>query len=127
MRIIPLTALIELHAESLAKHGGASGTRDLGAIEAALARADQLLAYADPLPDAVDVAAAVSAALCRAHGFVDGNKRASAIALGVTSHMNGLYLDITQGDGERMFLALAAGELSEDAFRDWVRAHCVDD
>jgi len=127
VKVIPLTALIDLHAYSLERHGGAPGIRDLGAIEAALARAEQLLAYADPTPDAVDIAVAISIGLCRAHGFVDGNKRVSAIALGVTLMLNDYFLDVAETEGEAMFLKLAAGELSEGAFCEWVRAHCVED
>jgi death-on-curing protein len=127
VKVIPLTALIELHALSLERHGGAPGIRDMGALEGALGRAEHLVAYGDPPPSAIDVAVAVSVGLCRAHGFVDGNKRASAIALGVTLMLNGYFLDVAETEGERMFLSLAAGELSEDDFREWVRAYAIED
>ena len=48
--------LLLLHDESLADHGGASGLRDEGLLDSALARPLNLLAYGDP--DAAALAAA---------------------------------------------------------------------
>ena len=79
----PLQAVLDLHAELLAEHGGAPGIRDLGALEASLARPYQLLAYGDERLTVFDLAAAVCASICRNHPFVDGNKRAAFVALGL--------------------------------------------
>jgi death on curing protein len=49
-------ALLAVHEEQLAEHGGAAGTRDAGLFESALARPRHLATYGDP--DAADVAAA---------------------------------------------------------------------
>ncbi|MDX2266383.1 MAG: type II toxin-antitoxin system death-on-curing family toxin [Hyphomicrobiales bacterium] len=126
MRIIGIETLIAAHGESLELFGGAAGIRDRGVIEAALGRADHLAAYGDSL-DVIDIAAATAASVCRAHGFIDGNKRAAFITLVVTLQLNGHYLDAEEKDAADAVLRLAAGEISENAFRDWVRAHAVDD
>lgn len=126
MKIISFETLVVAHAESLELFGGAPGIRDRGAIEGALGRAQNLVAYDDTL-DVIDIAAATAASLSRAHGFIDGNKRAAFIALIVTLRLNSFYLDALESDAADAFLKLAAGELSEDAFREWVRSHSIDD
>jgi death on curing protein len=119
----PLRALLDLHDELLAEHGGAPGLRDAGALEASLARPYQLIAYGDATLTIFDLAAALCASICRNHPFVDGNKRAAFIALGVTLGLNGFELDATEREAADIILTLAAGTQSETEFRDWVADH----
>ena len=115
-------ALRLLHDESLAEHGGASGLRDEGLLESALARPLNLAAYGEP--DHADLAAAYGAGLTQNHPFVDGNKRAAFLAVGLFLAVNGYRLVTTQADATLTMLALAAaGELDEAAFAAWIRAH----
>ncbi|WP_448207435.1 type II toxin-antitoxin system death-on-curing family toxin [Azospirillum sp. sgz302134] len=116
----PLQAVLDLHGELLAEHGGAYGLRDPGALEASLARPYQLIAYGDERLTIFDLAAAVCASVCRNHPFVDGNKRAGFVALGLLLGLNGFELDAAEREAADMVLALAAGTLSEETFRDWV-------
>lgn len=116
----PIQAAIDLHAELLAEHGGAGGLRDMGALEASLARPFQLLAYADENLTVFDLAAAVCASICRNRPFVDGNKRAAFVTLGLVLMLNGFALDVTEHEAADRVLALAAGTLGEVEFRIWV-------
>lgn len=116
----PLQAVLDLHDELIAEHGGALGIRDLGALEASLARPYQLIAYGDERLTIFDLAAAVCVSICRNHPFVDGNKRAAFVGLGLVLGLNGFELDAAEREAADMILALAAGALSEEAFRDWV-------
>ena len=120
-RFITRRALELLHDESLAEHGGRPGLRDEGLLESALARQLQLMAYGEP--DLAALAAAYGFGLVRNHAFVDGNKRAAFLATGLFLALNGQRLVTTQADATLTMLALAAGDLSEDAFADWLRAH----
>lgn len=114
-------AIIELHGASLDEFGGAPGLRDRGALEASLARVHHIVAYAEEDHVTVfELAAAICASIIRNHPFVDGNKRAGFIALFVTLDLNGVYLDVSDRDAEHHVLALAAGEISEPEFREWV-------
>ncbi|CAO3449071.1 death-on-curing family protein [Azospirillum argentinense] len=122
----PLQALLDLHGELLLEHGGAPGMRDLGALEASLARPYQLIAYGDDRLTIFDLAAALCVSVCRNHPFVDGNKRAAFVALGLCLGLNGFELDAAEREAADTILALAAGRLSEEAFRDWVADHCYD-
>ena len=119
----PLQALLDLHGELLAEHGGAPGLRDRGGLEASLARPFQLIAYGDDKLTIFDLAAALCVSICRSHPCVDGNKRAAFAALGVTLGLNGFELDATEREAADRILDLAAGALSEDRFRDWVADH----
>lgn len=120
-RWIDPQALSLLHDESLAEHGGAAGLRDVGLLESALARPLNLAAYGQP--DHAELAAAYGAGLVKNHPFVDGNKRAGFLAVGLFLALNGYSLVATQADATLTMLALAAGELDEPAFATWIRAH----
>ncbi|MBK5914955.1 type II toxin-antitoxin system death-on-curing family toxin [Rhodocyclus purpureus] len=116
-------ALLLLHEESLAIHGGASGVRDEGLLESALSRPENQAVYGEP--DVFDCAAAYAFGLSRNHPFVDGNKRAVFLAAGLFLRLNGYRLVATQVDALQRMLALAAGELSEADFAAWLRSASV--
>jgi death-on-curing protein len=120
-RWIDKRLLLILHDESLAEHGGASGLRDEGLLDSALARPLNLLAYGDP--DAAELAAAYSLGLAKNHAFVDGNKRAAFLAVGLFLALNGYRLGTAQADATLTMFALAAGEIDEAEFARWIRAN----
>jgi death-on-curing protein len=108
-----------IHAEQLAEHGGGEGVRDQGALESALARPQNLAVYGSP--DAADLAAAYAFGIARNHAFVDGNKRTAAVISETFLILNGCALDASDAEVVVAFLALAAGELSEEEMADWFR------
>jgi death-on-curing protein len=116
-------ALLLLHDESLAEHGGATGIRDEGLLDSALARPLNLDAYGTT--DFADFAASYAIDLAKNHPFVDGNKRAAFLATGLFLYLNGYRLSVSQGDATLTMLAVAAGETDEATFADWLRQHCV--
>lgn len=121
MRWISKRALLLLHDESLAEHGGASGIRDEGLLESALARPENLAAYGEP--DLAALAAAYGFGLAKNHPFIDGNKRAAFLAVGLFLALNGQRLVVSQAEATATILALAASEITEDAFAAWLRMH----
>ncbi len=120
-RFIDRRALLLLHDESLAEHGGAPGLRDEGLLDSALARPLNLMAYGEP--DLAALAAAYGVGLAKNHAFVDGNKRAAFLAAGLFLALNGYRLAATQADATLTMLAVASGDTSEDYFAAWIRAH----
>lgn len=120
-------ALVLLHGESLATHGGREGMRDEGLLESALLRPQNIVAYADTNnpPDAATLAASYGMGLAKSHLFVDGNKRAAFLAVGLFLYLNGLRLQATQMEATVTMLAVAAGDITEEAFAAWLRAHAV--
>jgi death-on-curing protein len=115
--------LLILHDESLAEHGGAPGMRDEGLLDSALARPLNLLAYGEP--DFADLAAAYGVGLAKNHPFVDGNKRAAFLAVGLFLGLNGRRLAATPAEATLAMLAVAAGEMAEADFAEWLRAKTV--
>lgn len=110
-----------VHEEQLAEHGGGGGVRDEGLFESAMNRPLRLAAYGKP--DAAALAAAYGFGLARNHPFVDGNKRTAFVAVELFLVLNGWVLQVGDAECVLTMLALAAGELPEDAFADWLRQH----
>lgn len=113
--------VLAVHDEQVAEHGGASGVRDLGLLESALARPQHAAAY-DPDADAASLAAAYAYGIARNHPFVDGNKRTALVVLELFLELNGCTLETDDADCVATMLALAAGELDERALAAWMRA-----
>jgi death-on-curing protein len=113
-------ALLLLHEESLATFGGASGLRDEGLLESALHRPRNLRELGG-VTDLSALAAAYAHALCRNHPFVDGNKRAAFLAIGVFLAINGRSLTASPVGALVAMTALAAGEMDEAMLAEWVR------
>ena len=122
-RWIDKHTLVLLHDESLAEHGGATGIRDEGLLDSALARPLNLGAYGSP--DFADLAASYAIGLAKNHPFVDGNKRAAFLATGLFLHLNGYRLRVSQADATLTMFAVGAGETDEASFADWLRRYCV--
>jgi death-on-curing protein len=118
---LDLRTLILLHDESLLQHGGASGVRDDGLLQSALARAQNAAAYGEP--DAAALAAVYAFGLAKNHPFVDGNKRAAFLATGVFLAINGYRLTASQADATIAMVGLAAGDIDEAGFAAWLRQH----
>ena len=118
-RWIDKGALVLLHDESLAEHGGRAGLRDEGLLDTALNKPLNLLAYGEP--DFADLAASYASGLAKNHPFVDGNKRAAFLAVGMFLYLNGYRLQASQAEATLTVLGLAAGEISESAFATWLR------
>jgi death on curing protein len=118
-RWIDKQALLLLHGESLAEHGGGEGLRDEGLLDSALARPLNLLAYGEP--DVAALAASYAMGVAKNHPFVDGNKRAAFLTVGMFLYLNGYRLSATQADATVTVLALAAGDITEEQFAAWLR------
>ena len=116
-------ALILLHNISLAEHGGSPGLRDEGLLDSALARPQNLVAYGEP--DIAALAASYGYGLAKNHPFIDGNKRAEFLGIGLCLDLNGLALEVGQPEAIATIFALAAGELSEDELAAWIREHAT--
>ena len=116
--------VLAIHDEQLAEHGGGTGVRDDGLLESALARPRNRLAY-DTAADLASLAAAYAFGLARNHPFVDGNKRTAFVAAEVFLDLNGMVLAAGDEDCVLTMLRLAAGEIEEEAFADWLRANAI--
>lgn len=115
--------VLALHDEQLVEHGGAAGLRDMGLLQSAMGRAQNLVAYGDP--DAASLAASYAYGIARNHPFTDGNKRTAAVTALLFLELNERPFYIGEAELVVMVLALAAGELTEDDVATWFRERIV--
>lgn len=120
LRWIDQRALLLLHSETLAEHGGLAGVRDSGLLESALARPQHLHAY-EPKSDLAALAAAYGFGLARNHPFIDGNKRAAFLTIGLFLQINDQELIADPVEAIAVILKLAEGNLSEKDLAEWIR------
>ena len=118
-RWVALATAEVLHGEQLEQHGGADGIRDIGLLESALARPQNLAAYGEP--DAAALAASYAFGLARNHPFIDGNKRTALVVSLLFLAKNGHEVRSPDAEMLAVFLDLAAGDLSEDELASWFR------
>ena len=118
---VTLDVALAAHLEQLSEHGGGEGVRDERLLDSAMARPQNLLAYGTP--DAAALAAAYAFGIARNHPFVDGNKRTAAVVSETFLALNGYGLGATDAELVVAFLALAAGDLSEEGLTDWFQGH----
>jgi death on curing protein len=116
---IRLDAVLAMHEEALALHGGPSGVRDMGLLESALARPKNLFAYAEQSPSLAQFAACYAKGIVANHPFVDGNKRTAFIVALTFLLRNGFVVTATKEDRVLTFWGLAAGEISEEQLAAW--------
>jgi death on curing protein len=114
---LPKDAVLVFHARQLAEHGGGAGVRDEGLLESALQRPQNKAAYGEP--DVAELAAAYAFGIARNHPFVDGNKRTSLVAARTFLLINGYQISAPGENRLNTWIALAAGELSEEQMTEW--------
>ena len=111
--------VLRMHEEVLMFHGGPEGVRDLGLLESALARPQNLCAYSEQDVSIAKLAAAYAKGIIANHPFVDGNKRTAFTVSLTFLKLNGLEVTATKEDRVLTFWSLAAGEISEDELVQW--------
>ncbi len=115
--------VIAIHDEQIAVHGGSLGIRDSGLLSSALARPKHKANYGDP--SVFDLAAAYAYGIIRNHPFVDGNKRTGFLVAYVFLHINGWELRSKEVEAVNAVLDLAAGEMDEPFFSEWLKNKSV--
>ncbi len=115
--------VLSYHDLLLARHGGPSGVRDAGILDSALGRPVNLFNYENP--SLFQLAASYAYGLIKNHPFVDGNKRIAFATAVLFLELNGKKFHATEVDAVLKTLALAAGEMIEDEYAEWIEANSV--
>jgi death on curing protein len=115
--------ILAVHDEMLAQYGGASGIRDEGLLERALARPVNRAVYEEP--DIAKLAALYAVSIARNHPFVDGNKRAAFGAMTLFLSLNGLELEAPEVEAAEIMLKMAGHCIEDEEFAAWVVAHAT--
>ena len=113
--------VIAVHAQLIARFGGALGIRDRGALESALAR-PQSGYYTDLIQEA----AALWESLSQNHPFVDGNKRVAVTTMAAFLRVNGYRLEFDDTEAFSFLIGLyEMGTLRFNEIDYWLRLHAV--
>ena len=123
-RWVSKRAVLALHSEQLAEHGGSDGIRDEFLLDSALAKPQNVFVYAEK-PDLFRLAASYAFGIARNHAFVDGNKRTALVVSVLFLNRNGWDITSSKADEYDTFLHLAEGSLSEEELAAWFTGHAV--
>ena len=126
MRYLTVGEVIELHRLIIAATGGATGVRDLPALQSAVAQPRMSFGGADLYHGPAEKSAALCFSLVMDHPFVDGNKRIAHAAMETFLVLNGFELNAPIDQQEKLFLGLAAGTVSRDELVKWIKAHLTE-
>jgi len=121
IRYLTLIEILELHRRILEQSGGASGIRDIGLLESAIAQPRMTFGGEDLYPSLLEKAAALGFSIIMNHPFVDGNKRTGHAATETFLVLNGWEISSSVDEQERLVLVIAAGELEREALVEWLQ------
>lgn len=118
--MISIKEVEQIHNLLIEEFGGAKGTRDKGALDAALNRPfatfDQKELY--PLP--ADKAAAIIESILTNHPFMDENKRTGYVLMRVILLQSGQDIQAEQEDKYNFVISIATGKLPFDGIKKWI-------
>ena len=113
--------VLAFHQALVGQFGGASGVRDRGALESAVARPAMTFGGEDLYGDVAAKAAALMHSLVLNHPFVDGNKRVGIAVAEFFLERNASILEASDEELERLTLAVAEGKVAVEALAIWFR------
>jgi death-on-curing protein len=113
--------LLYLHQEITERSGGSGGVRDQGLLESAVYRPQASFGGEDLYPDLFSKAAALGHSIIKNHPFVDGNKRTGFEAMRLMLRLNGYDIQASLNAKFDFVLAIAEGNLKEQAIADWLK------
>ena len=98
-----------------------AGLRDGNLLGSTVPKPEDVAANGDP--NVAALAAAHRYGISRNHAFVDSNTRTALVAAELFLQLNGWRLEVDDADCVHTMLAVATGDITEDAFADWLRLH----
>jgi death-on-curing protein len=123
MRYLTLGEVVRLHQMVIEQSGGATGIRDLGLLDSALAQPRATFDGRDLHPALLEKAAALCTSVVQNHPFVDGNKRVGHAAMATFLVLNGFDITATIDEQEQLILDLASGRRRREDVLAWLQNH----
>lgn len=120
MKFLKVKEVLFIHSVIIDETGGVHGIRDMGLLESALAQPQQSFAGQDLYPSVVEKAAALITSLAKNHPFIDGNKRTSAVVMGLFLELNGSTLHATNDELVAFIYGLASQKPNDQKTVDWI-------
>lgn len=118
MIFLERAVVVAMHDHQMAAHGGATGIRDSGLLDSALARPENKLACGETDPH--QLAAAYACGIARNHPFIDANKRIGLFAALLFLRLNRVPTPLPSPEMVERMVALAEGQLDEAGFSAWL-------
>ena len=113
--------VIEIHADQIQRYSGGVGIRDVELLHSALGMPEAGFGDQYLHADLFEMAAAYLYHIVQNHPFIDGNKRAGAMAAFVFLKLNGLMLEADELAFETLILQAAQGQVGKDAIAEFFR------
>lgn len=112
---------LALHGRAIERFGGSRGVRDAGLLDAALVQPWQTFSGVELYPTPKEKAARLCFEVVTQHPFVDGNKRAGALLLGVLLRGEGHAFRPSANDLLHVIMGVAAGSKGYQELLGFVR------
>ena len=122
---LTLEEVLEIHDDQINRYGGASGIRDFGLLESALAQPQTIFGGSFLHTDLFEMASAYFFHIIQNHPFMDGNKRVGAVTALVFLEMNNKTVIMTNDELESQVLSVAQGLTDKTASAKFFREHEV--
>lgn len=119
---LTLAEVLEIHQDQLRRYGGRSGIRDLDLLKSALAMPQAGMGEEYFHADIVEMAAAYLFHMVRNHPFIDGNKRAGAVAALVFLTLNGIEIEADEAEFEHLVRRVAEGRADKSDIAVFLRS-----
>src|SRR5690349_13130211 len=113
IRFLSLSRVLTIQNESIDVYGGSPGVRDMALLQSAIAQPRASFGGQDLHEDFASKAAAYLYHIVMNHPFVDGNKRAGAMAAFVFLDMNGIDFDAPEPEFRDLVMDVAAGKIDK--------------
>jgi death on curing protein len=121
--MIDIQTVESIHNILIDKFGGSKGIRDIGALEASLARPYATFDQKELYPTTIDKASAVFESVIINHPFVDGNKRIAYVLMRILLMADKLDIVASQNEKYTFVIGASKGEFSFDEIKVWLTKH----
>lgn len=122
---LSMQEVVEMHKSIIASTGGATGIRDVAALESSLALPQTKYFGNEQYPTITEKAGILGFSIIKNHPFIDGNKRIGQMSMEAFLMFNGYELDATATEQENVILSVAAGKIEKEEFIIWLDKHII--
>ena len=118
---LQVSDVLMLQSGQIDLYGGEHGVRGLGLLDSAIAQPQASFGGQFLHVDLFEMAAAYLLHIVQNHPFLDGNKRAGAVAALVFLEMNGAEVDAARGSIHDLTMSVATGQMYKAGIAEFFR------
>ena len=119
--MITLSVVQSLHRILIKEFSGGAGVRDMGALQAAIARPYMTFEQTDLYPTAIDKASAILESILINHPFIDGNKRTAFFLCEALLENSGFTIKNETLQIYDFLIDISTGNFQFDAIVSWLQ------